>query len=117
MSRHSLVPLPGRGAIYEIAIGWDRPLGTFFVIVFGTPGSDGSASDRDELTPLLWEGTVPGALSTPDAAIALASSYAVIPDGLAAQLAADRDTDRSTATGTASSAVLAALWSKPKGRP
>jgi hypothetical protein len=117
MSRHSLQPLPGRGMIYEVAIGWDRPLGTFFVIIFGTPDDDDSAFDRDELTPLLWEGTAPGALSTPDAAIALASSYAVIPDGLAAQLAADREADRSTANGPAQSAALAKLWPKPKGRP
>lgn len=113
MSRHSLQPLPGRGAIYEVAIGWDRPLGTFFVIIFGTPDDDDSAFDRDELTPLLWEGTAPGALSTPDAAIALASSYAVIPDGFAAQLAADR----SAANGPVQSAALATLWPKPKGRP
>lgn len=117
MSRHSLQPLPGRGMIYEVAIGWDRPLGTFFVIIFGTPDDDDPACDRDELTPLLWEGTAPGALSTPDAAIALASSYAVIPDGLAAHLAADREADRSTANGPAQSAALAKLWPKPKGRP
>lgn len=117
MSRYSLVPLPERGAIYEVAIGWDRPLGTFFVIIFGTPDDDDSAFDRAELTPLLWQGTAPGALSTPDAAIALASSYAVIPDGLAAQLAADRDGDRSTGNGPPQSAAFAALWPKPKGIP
>lgn len=117
MSRHSLQPLPGRGMIYEVAIGWDRPLGTFFVIIFGTPDDGASAFDRDELTPLLWEGTAPGALSTPNAAIALASSYAVIPDGFAAQLAADRDADRSAANGPVQSAALATLWPKPKGRP
>lgn len=116
MSRHGLQPLPGRGAIYEVAIGWDRPLNSFFVIIFGTPDDAGSACDRDELTPLLWEGTAPGALSTPAAAIALASPYAVIPGGLAAQLAADRKADRSTVNGPAQSAALATLWPKPKGR-
>lgn len=122
MSRHSLQPLRGLGAIYEVAIGWDRPLATFFVIVFGVP-DDGDDEDGvargdhgDELSPLLWEGTAPGALATPEAAIALAASYAIIPDALAARLAADRELERSTPGGPAQSAAFAQLWPKSKGR-
>jgi hypothetical protein len=37
MSRYSLAPRAGAPGIYEVAIGWDRPLGTYFVIVFGGP--------------------------------------------------------------------------------
>ena len=117
MSRHSLQPLPGRGMIYEVAIGWDRPLGTFFVIIFGTPDDDDSAPGGDELTPLLWEGAAPGALITPEAAIAFAAPYALIPDGLAALLAADREVDGGSVDGPAQCSALAALWPKPKGRP
>ncbi len=117
MSRHSLVPLPEHGAIYEIAIGWDRPLGSFFVIIFGTPDDDDSAPGGDELTPLLWEGAAPGALITPEAAIAFAAPYAVIPDGLAALLAADRQAEGGSVDRPAQRSALAPLWPKPKGRP
>lgn len=121
MSRHSLQPLPGRGAIYEVAIGWDRPLATYFVIVFGTPETDDDedfdqSDDGSELLPIFWEGTAPGALATPEAAIALAAAYAVIPDGLAARLAADRAAARSTAGIAPQSADIARLWLKSKGR-
>lgn len=121
MSRHSLQPLPGLGAIYEVAIGWDRALATFFVIVFGAPDDDdddgfAGGDHSDELSPLLWEGTAPGAFSTPEAAIALAASYATIPDGLAARLARDRLLERSAPGGPAQSAALAPLWPKSKGR-
>lgn len=121
MSRHSLQPLPGLGAIYEVAIGWDRALSTFFVVVFGAPDDGGEppgegGTHAGELSPLLWEGTAPGALATPQAAIALAAPFAEVPRGLAAQLAADRQTEGSTVSGPAQSAALAALWPKPKGR-
>ncbi len=49
MSRHSLQPLGGSGAVYEIAIGWDRSLASYFVIVFGLPGDH----DRDIGVPPL----------------------------------------------------------------
>lgn len=116
MSRHSLQPLPGRGSLYEIAIGWDRPLGTFFVIVFGAPDDEPGNNAVEELPPLLWEGTAPAALATPEATIALASPYAFIPEGLAAQLAADREAETTTVNKPLQSSALAAFWPKPKGR-
>ena len=71
----------------------------------------------DELTPLLWEGAAPGALITPEAAIAFATPYAVIPDGLAALLAADRQAEGGSVDRPAQRSALAPLWPKPKGRP
>lgn len=35
MSRYSLKPLPQRSDIFEVAVGWDPGLSTFFVMVFG----------------------------------------------------------------------------------
>jgi hypothetical protein len=124
MSRHSLQPLADKPHIYEVAIGWDRPLLSFFVIVFGAPefdgdDDDGRAGDADELAPLLWEGTSPGALAAPAEAIALASAYAQIPGDLADRLAADRAATGGSANGPAQQAWLDALCkpSKPKDRP
>jgi hypothetical protein len=107
MSRHSLQPLPDQRHIYEIAIGWDRPMRTYFVIIFGTPERDdderfdagGEPPGSDELPPLLWEGTAPGALATPAAAIALAEPFAHIPKDLGAVLEADRVCESSSVDG------------------
>jgi hypothetical protein len=126
MSRHSLQPRADQRHIYEIAIGWDRPLRTFFVIIFGTPEDDderlgrgGDAPESDELLPLLWEGTAPGALATPAAAIALAAPYAQIPDALEAQLEADRASESSSVEGPVQRAWLERIWpgASSKGRP
>ncbi|WP_062346006.1 hypothetical protein [Novosphingobium sp. CCH12-A3] len=35
MSRYSLKPLPEYSDIFEVAVGWDPGLDTFFVMVFG----------------------------------------------------------------------------------
>jgi hypothetical protein len=127
MSRHSLRPLPDQRHIYEVAIGWDRPMRTYFVIIFGTPESDdnerfdasGEPPGSDELLPLLWEGTAPGALATPAAAIALAEPFAQIPEGLAAQLEADRVHESSSVDGPVQRDWRDRLWPRPdpKGRP
>lgn len=126
MSRHSLQPLADQRHIYEIAIGWDRPLRTFFVIIFGTPvegydercGVSGEAPAPDELLPLLWVGTSPGALATPAAAIALAAPYAQIPHELEAQLEADRARESSSIDGPVQRAWLERIWpgASSKGR-
>lgn len=120
MSRHSLQPLGGFGAIYEIAIGWDRSLATYFVIVFGLPGERGDdhrgAIDH-ELLPLLWKGTGRAELANPEAAIAIAAAYAAIPDGLAAQLANDREAESASVADPARTAFLARFRPNKKGRP
>jgi hypothetical protein len=120
MSRHSLQPLGGSGAVYEIAIGWDRSLASYFVIVFGLPGDH----DRDhrgaaalELFPLVWRGTSRAELATPDAAIEIAAAYAAIPEGLAAQLAHDREAETASVADPVRAAFLVKFWPERKGRP
>lgn len=120
MSRHSLQPLPGRGTIYEVAIGWDRALATYFVIVFGVPDDrydEHGGAATDELVPLFWQGTNRCALASPEAAIDLAAAYATIPEGLAAQLRADRESKSATVTDPVRSRFLAKFWPKAKGGP
>jgi len=34
MSRYSLRPLPHRSDVFEVAVGWDAGLSTYFVTVF-----------------------------------------------------------------------------------
>lgn len=126
MSRHSLQPLPDQRHIYEIAIGWDRPMRTYFVIIFGVPEIDEHERfgavvvppASDELLPLLWEGTSPGALATPAAAIALAAPFAQIPEDLEAVLEADRVRECSSVNGPVQRAWLETIWPahSPKGR-
>ena len=64
MSRHTLQPRADRPDVAEAAIGWDRPLATFFFQAFAI--ADGDGEDR----VLEWRGTAPGELPTPEAAIA-----------------------------------------------
>ena len=84
MSRYRLEPLPDRPDVASIAIGWDRPLASFFVTVFGPRDADG------EDVIVEWQGTAHDELPTAAAAIAVAARYATIPDGLSATLETDR---------------------------
>lgn len=83
MSRHVLQPRADRPDVAEATIGWDRPLASFFFQAFA-PQVDG----EDHI--IEWCGTEPGELPTPEAAIAIASAFAIVPDELAATLHADR---------------------------
>lgn len=84
MSRYLLDPLATADTITAAAIGWDRPLESFFVQVFAGVDSDG------EDNVILWTGTSPGELPTAAAAIALVQPYAAIPEDLNARLETDR---------------------------
>ena len=84
MSRYSLRPLGHHAELFEVALGWDPGLGTYFVMVFGTPDE---ASEPDIR---LWRGTSPREIRTPAEIIALAAAYAEVPDDLARQLEIDR---------------------------
>lgn len=120
MSRHSLHPLAGLTAVYEVAIGWDRALATYFVIVFGVPdhGEDDDGSGLEhELVPLLWEGTRRAALATPEAAVEIAACHAAIPDGLAAQLAADRSNESTSVNEPAQSTLLTTFLPQAEAKP
>ena len=85
MSRHSLTPRADKAGLFEIVVGWDRALQTYFIIVFGPPGDE-----TQDPAILLWRGNVIGDLPTPFEALEIASCFADIPDRFAAQLEIDR---------------------------
>lgn len=58
MSRYSLKPLPHRADLFEVAVGWDSALNTYFAIVFGVPDA---ACDPAILS---WRGRSPEQLPT-----------------------------------------------------
>ena len=53
MSRYSLKPLPEHSGIFEVAVGWDPGLGTFFAIVFGVPSADRDPDVRHWLARII----------------------------------------------------------------
>ncbi|RYY11418.1 MAG: hypothetical protein EON55_14320 [Alphaproteobacteria bacterium] len=81
MSRHTF---PGKAGVI-VAIGWDRPLATFYVQV-----SRPDREDEGERETFVWEGTVRGELPTAAAAIAIATPHANLPDDLGSTLETDR---------------------------
>ncbi len=94
MSRYSLKPLPEHADLFEVALGWDAGLGTYFLTLFGAPDQDRETDIR------LWRGTRTREIASPAELIALATPYAEIPGDLAAslvldQLASPYDPDRS----------------------
>ncbi|MDF8335561.1 hypothetical protein [Novosphingobium cyanobacteriorum] len=84
MSRYSLKPLPHRGDVFEVAVGWDPALNTFFVIVFGVPDA------VRELEVRMWRGKNLGEICTVEPLLAFAGQFAEIPSELAAKLERDR---------------------------
>ena len=84
MSRYSLRPLAEHADMFEIALGWDPGLGTYFVTVFGTPDRNREPEIR------LWRGTSPAEMGAASEVVAIAAEYAEIPDGLTRQLDFDR---------------------------
>lgn len=84
MSRYSLRPLPHHSDIFEVAVGWDPGLDTFFVQVFGTPEAYGEPDVR------LWRGTTFREVLTVDVLLAIADPFAEVPSELRAQLEQDR---------------------------
>lgn len=86
MSRYSLRPLAGHADLFEVALGWDPGLGTYFVMVFGAPDCECEPDIR------LWRGTRLHEICTAAELIAIAAEYAEIPHELAGQLEIDRRT-------------------------
>lgn len=84
MSRYSLRPLSERADLFEVALGWDPGLGTYFIMVFGAPDRECEPDIR------LWRGTSPREIGTAVELIAIAADHAEIPEGLARQLEIDR---------------------------
>lgn len=80
MSRYSLKPLPQHSEVFEVAVGWDGGLDTYFVIVFGVP-------DRDfELEVRHWRGAYLRDVPTFSEFLMATRRYAVIPNEVSAQL-------------------------------
>lgn len=81
MSRHTFAG----HASTTVAVGWDRPLGTFFVQV-----SRPHPTLKGESQIVAWLGTDNGELSTAAAALKVAADYADLPSDLGATLETDR---------------------------
>jgi hypothetical protein len=86
MSRYSLKPLAHRTDLFEVAVGWDPGLSTYFAIVFGVP-----EGDRDPAV-LSWQGRAPGQLPTIAALESVLRGFAEIPLELLPCLVADKRT-------------------------
>lgn len=86
MSRHDFEHQDSTtGTHYEITVGWDRPLQTFFAQVFAFPEGKSTASK-----PVLWTGLDLDQHPDPKAVLEAVSEYFPIPEGLAQTLEADR---------------------------
>lgn len=84
MSRYSLKPLPQRSDVFEVAVGWDAALGTFFVMVFGA-----TDAGRDP-NVLYWKGGQLRQLLTVEELHDVVAPYAEIPLELARRLVNDQ---------------------------
>src|SRR3546814_14646762 len=81
MSRIPLTPLDSAAREVpglEVAVGWDRPLATYFAIVSGEdePGDEDAEDDADPV--MLWLGLTYGETLAPASIIAAISSFAKI---------------------------------------
>ena len=109
MSRHTFAGRAGE----TIAIGWDRPLRTFFVQV-STP----HPTKAGESKMLDWVGTDIDELATAAEAIAIARTYTDLPDTLGATLETDRLKTVATPDGPAQFAARPfsqAILKRPQG--
>lgn len=84
MSRYSLKPLPGHPDLFEVAVGWDAGLDTYFIMAFGAPDAAREPAVR------LWRGTILREITSTGVLLSITRSFAEIPDGLAATLHLDR---------------------------
>ena len=105
MSRYDF---PGKGVASSVAIGWDRPLATFFVQVMQPhPRIDG------EEATYIWKGAAPGELPTAAAPITVAAEYADLPKDLGATLETDRLKTLGTFDGPAQEAAKPFIQASP----
>lgn len=84
MSRYSLKPLPERSDIFEVAVGWDPGLCTFFVMVFGVADVGRDPNVRH------WLGGQPKQIATVEELEGAVASYAKIPPELVGRLVNDQ---------------------------
>lgn len=88
MSRYSLKPHPDHRDVFEVAVGWDSGLETYFAMVFGVaePGRDPEVKH--------WMGGRPKEIGTVAALQEAVQDYAEITAELGLQLEADQDGER-----------------------
>ncbi|TCM01722.1 hypothetical protein [Sphingomonas sp. PP-CC-3G-468] len=96
MSRHTFTGNAGT----TVAIGWDRPLATFFVQILRPHPTMKGEDDMVE-----WQGTEPDELPTAASAIKIAARYADLPEDLGATLETDRLKTLGSTDGPAQRAV------------
>ncbi|WP_022676950.1 hypothetical protein [Novosphingobium sp. B-7] len=84
MSRYSLKPLRQRSDLFEVAVGWDSGLGTFFVMVFGVADAGRDPAVRH------WQGGQPGQIVTVEELRAAIAPYTELPAELEIRLRADQ---------------------------
>ena len=83
MSQHEV---PATQPDITVIVGWDNPLQTFFAQVARIADDD----DDDSNPVLLWLGATSHEHLTPDSMVKPLAPFAVLDDGLLAQLRADR---------------------------
>lgn len=83
MSRYVI---PAHDPRFEVVIGWDNPLETFFCQAFDT-----MADEDDETSCVLWEGTTFRSIPTLDTLQARLSPFATIPEAMGVQLRCDQE--------------------------
>jgi hypothetical protein len=86
MSRYRIPPNDPR---YEVIIGWDDPLETYFATVFDT-----TVDEDDDTACVLWEGAALRAMPTVDVLQACLQAYTTIPSEIRTQLHHDRTNSR-----------------------
>jgi hypothetical protein len=87
MSRYSLKPLPHRSDLFEVAVGWDPGLSTYFAIVFGVPGN------ACEPEVLLWRGRTFGEINGVAELLDIVRDLAEVARELRCRLDADRSAE------------------------
>ncbi|MBB3862279.1 hypothetical protein GGQ88_003579 [Novosphingobium hassiacum] len=87
MSRYSLKPLPNRTDLFEVAVGWDPGLSTYFAIVFGAP------EIACEPKVLLWRGRSYCEIYGVAELLDIVREFAEVAPGLQCRLDADRSAE------------------------
>lgn len=105
MSRHDLQPRADQPHVVKATVGWDRPLQTFFAQVFFV-----TEDEPEEGEALIWLGTEPGELLTPEAAIAVVAPHVFIPADLAGKLDAEMRATNGVADGHHQAAAKRSLF-------
>lgn len=85
MSRYSLKPLPHRSDVFEVAVGWDPSLSTYFAIVFGIPET------ACEPEVLLWRGRTLGEIHGVAELLDIVREFAELVGELRGRLEIDRN--------------------------